>query len=103
MDSDPASLPSRGRGGRRIMVAVIVLFALIGGWIVLWKFAAGKAEETLNGWRTREAQAGRAYACGTQTVGGFPFRIVVACDDASAVFHDRAPPFAIKKIGRAHV
>jgi hypothetical protein len=78
------------------MLAVIVLFALIGGWIVLWKFAAGKAEETLNGWRAREAQAGRAYACGTQTVGGFPFRIVVACDNASAVFHDRAPPFAIK-------
>src|SRR6185437_15639304 len=96
MARNAASFQSRRRMGRRYTVAVFVLFALVGGWILLWKFAAGKADETLNGWRAREAQAGRAYACGTQSVGGFPFRIVVGCDNASAVFHDKAPPFEIK-------
>ena len=99
MARNAASFQSRRRMGRRYTVAVFVLFALVGGWILLWKFAAGKVDETLNGWRAREAQAGRAYACGTQTVGGFPFRIVVGCNDLSAVFHDRALPFEVKTRG----
>ena len=91
-----ASLQSRRRSARRYTMLVLLVLALFAGWTGLWKFAAGKAEETLNGWRAREAKEGHAYACGTQTIGGFPFRIEVDCDQASAVFRGSEPPFAIK-------
>ena len=37
------------------------------------KLAAGKAKTAIDGWRAREAKAGRIYTCDSQNVGGFPF------------------------------
>ena len=49
-----------------------------------WYYGAGVAENTIAGWKAREAQAGRVYTCATQTIGGFPFGIEVRCADAGA-------------------
>ena len=62
----------------------------------LWYYAAGKAEAAIDGWRAREAKAGRIYTCGSQTIGGYPFRIEVNCDKASALFRSNQPPVEIK-------
>jgi hypothetical protein len=76
---------------------MLVLFvALIGGWSWFWHFAAGKAEVTVAGWRAREAKAGRIYKCGSETIGGYPFRIEVNCDKASALFRSNQPPLELK-------
>jgi hypothetical protein len=53
----------------------------------------------MEGWRAREAQAGRIYACGSQSTGGFPFRFEVNCDAASAVFRSNQPPVEVKAGG----
>src|SRR5262249_18950838 len=47
--------------------------------------------EAIEGWRAREAKSGRVYTCGSQDVGGYPFRIEVSCDGASAVFRTNQP------------
>lgn len=96
MMSDPASLQSRRRAGRRYAILVFVVLALIAGWSGFWKFAADKAQEAIDGWRLREAKAGRVYSCGSQTVGGYPFRIEVNCDRASALFRSNQPPIELK-------
>jgi hypothetical protein len=79
---------------------MLVLFvALIGGWSWFWHYAAGKAEVAISGWRAREAKAGRIYSCGSQSIGGYPFRIEVDCNKAAALFRSNQPPVEIKTAG----
>ncbi|MFZ0845049.1 MAG: DUF2125 domain-containing protein, partial [Pseudolabrys sp.] len=87
------------RRNRRYISLVILVAALFGGWSWLWNYAADKAQATIEGWRAREAKAGRIYGCGSQTFGGYPFRIEVDCDRASALFRSNQPPVEIKTAG----
>jgi len=91
----PQTRSARRRRYRYIGTLVLVA-ALVGGWSWFWHYAAGKAEVTVEGWRAREAKAGRIYACGSQTIGGYPFRIEVDCDKASALFRSNQPPVELK-------
>ena len=92
------SRSARRRAGRYI--GSLVLFAaLIGGWSWLWHYTADQAEAAIDGWRAREAKAGRLYTCGSQTIGGYPFRIEVNCDKASALFRSNQPAVEIKASG----
>lgn len=88
----------RRRTGRYITLLILIA-ALVGGWSWLWTYAAGRAEATIDGWRTREAKSGRDYVCGAQTIGGFPFRIELNCDGASALFRTNQPPVELKTTG----
>jgi hypothetical protein len=96
MMRDSTGLQSRRRTGLRYTILLFIVFALVAGWTGFWKFAASKAQETIEGWRSREAKAGRIYNCGSQTIGGFPFRIEVNCDDASALFRSSQPALELK-------
>jgi hypothetical protein len=96
MMAQSASLQSRRRTGLRYTILLCVLLALIAGWTAFWKFAASKAEMAIDGWRAREAKAGRIYSCGSQTIGGYPFRIEVNCDRTSALFSSNQPPIEVK-------
>jgi hypothetical protein len=96
MMGNPTSLQSRRRTGLRYTILLFIVLALVAGWTGFWKFASGKAQETIEGWRAREAKAGRIYNCGSQTVGGYPFRIEVNCERASALFRSNQPPVELK-------
>jgi len=86
MSHNPTSMQPRRRYGRRCAILVLVVLVLAGSWIGFWYYAAGQVAVTLDGWRAREAKAGRVYACGSQSVGGFPFRFEVDCEDPTAQF-----------------
>ena len=55
-------------------VALVIVLGI--GWSWLWYYAASVADRTLSAWIDREAAPGRVYACGSQDICGFPFRIV---------------------------
>jgi hypothetical protein len=93
-------LPARHRMARYITLVTLIA-ALVGGWSWFWYYAAGQAQAAFEGWRAREAQAGRTYACGSQSLGGYPFRFEVSCDKASAVF--RGPTHAPVEVKTARV
>ena len=95
MVRDPHSLQSRRRTGRRYTIVLFIVFALIAGWAWAWKYAAGQAQAAVEGWRVREAKAGRVYSCGAQSVGGFPFRIELSCRQASAELHNEGTALVI--------
>jgi hypothetical protein len=86
------------RRPRRWPLAVIglVVIALAMVWTAFWTQAARETDKTIAGWREREAALGRHYSCGTQTVGGFPFRIVVRCNDATAELRNVRTPLSLK-------
>jgi hypothetical protein len=88
----------RRRNLRYIMLLVVVA-ALFGGWSWFWSYASDKAQVTLDGWRAREAKSGRVYACGSETIGGYPFRFEVSCEQASASFKSNQPPVELKAGG----
>jgi hypothetical protein len=84
-------------------IALAVLLVAVGfGWTWLWQYASQKAEDTIAGWRAREARAGRIYTCGSETLGGFPFRIEVLCDRAGAVLSGGDSPLELK-VRNVHV
>jgi hypothetical protein len=89
--------PSHTR--RRYITMVVLVLALIGGWSWFWHYASGKTQVALDGWRAREAKAGRIYSCGSQTIGGYPFRFEVECDQAAALLRSSQPPLEIKTGG----
>lgn len=90
---------SARRRNRRYVGTLVLFFVLIGGWSWLWHYASGQAEIAIDGWRAREAKSGRVYTCGSQTIGGYPFRIEVNCDKAAALFRSNQPPVEIKAGG----
>src|ERR1700678_4114693 len=80
----------------RYCAPIAIIIALAVGWSWLWYYAASIADRALTGWIEREAAVGRVYACGTQSIGGFPFSIVSRCTDAAAEFKNNRPPFDVK-------
>ncbi len=87
--------PATARRRRRsIIVPLVIVVALALAWTGMWYYAAGVADRTLAGWVEREAAAGRSYACGTQSIGGFPFRIDARCADATVAI--KQPPYTVK-------
>ncbi|SIN85991.1 hypothetical protein SAMN05443247_00264 [Bradyrhizobium erythrophlei] len=64
-----------------IMPALLVVAAA--AWSGFWFYAASEVGVRADAWRAQEAKSGRVYDCGNRSVGGFPFRLEVRCDDAS--------------------
>jgi hypothetical protein len=79
-----------------VVVPVLILVILAGGWCGFWFYAAGKAQDLIADWRQREAKSGRVYGCASESIGGFPFRIEVRCANPQAEFRAMQPPLALR-------
>jgi hypothetical protein len=75
------SVPRRRRWPLFLPFGLVVLLAV--AWSGLWSYAASRAKTEIAAWRAREAQAGRAQDCASQSVSGYPFRIEVRCEGAT--------------------
>lgn len=88
MDYDPTPRRRRSIGW---LIPALVLVIIAAGWSAFWFYAADRARETIAGWIEREARGGRVYACGSEALGGFPFRIEFHCNLASANLEKTRP------------
>lgn len=82
-----------------LIVPLVGLAVLAAAWIGLWFYASEVAQKTLAGWFEREAKSGRIYNCGSRTIGGFPFRIEIQCDQASMEWRSQQPTAVLKTAG----
>jgi hypothetical protein len=80
--SDPVSAPRR-RPLWGVFVAPVLLLIAAVAWSGFWLYSASKVDSTTDAWREREARSGRIYDCANRSVGGYPFRLEVRCDDPS--------------------
>jgi hypothetical protein len=90
----PPARPPRKPYAVFIPLGLVVLAAL--AWTGFWFHAASVARATLSGWQEREAKLGRQFSCGSQTIGGYPFRFEVRCQDAAADLPEATPPLQIR-------
>ena len=88
----PELAPSRSRW---VVVPVLVFLVLAALWTGFWFYAASTAQATLTKWREQEARLGRTYTCGSQSTGGYPFRMEVRCDDATVEMRAFQPALLI--------
>jgi hypothetical protein len=88
----PDLAPSRSRWVVLPFLAVVVLAGL---WTAFWFYASSSAETMLTRWREQESRFGRTYTCGSQTTGGYPFRIELRCGDAAAELRAFQPALVI--------
>jgi hypothetical protein len=69
------------RRSRFWLFAPIVLLGLVvAGWTTAWFVIRDRASRAVDAWLAREAALGRQWSCPNRTLGGFPFRIEIACD-----------------------
>jgi hypothetical protein len=88
------ALPPPRRWPIFLPTAIVVVLAV--AWTGFWFYAAARAQQTLEGWRAREAKAGRIFSCSSQSIGGFPFRIEVRCADPGAEVRSNQPPLTLR-------
>jgi hypothetical protein len=77
------ALAPRRHSRWRIFIAPVLLLIIAVAWSAFWFFAASQVDVQADAWRAREARSGRVYDCARRSVGGYPFRLEVACDGAS--------------------
>ncbi|CAH1659846.1 MAG: DUF2125 domain-containing protein [Chelatococcus sp.] len=73
------TIKRRSRLGLYLPVAL--LFAIAAGWSVFWFIARNTVNTAVNTWLTREAAQGRDWSCPDRTIGGFPFRFELTCNN----------------------
>lgn len=81
--SDMTLAPRRRPLWRLFIMPVLVLIAAA-AWSAFWFYAASQVDALADVWRAQEAKSGRVYDCARRSVAGFPFRLEVRCDGASA-------------------
>jgi hypothetical protein len=62
-----------------IFLPSLLLLAVVLGWCGYWVFARHLAKDQLAAWLERERALGRIWTCPDQSLGGFPFRLVLTC------------------------
>src|ERR1700743_78656 len=72
----------RHRARWPLFVMPILLLIAAAAWSAFWFFAVSEARVKAEAWRAQEAKSGRSYDCGKQSIGGYPFRLEMRCDDA---------------------
>jgi hypothetical protein len=72
----------RGFASLTIIVPLVLVALVVGGWSIYWYMASQRAEAALAAWQAREAQAGRTWVCPAAKLGGYPFTVEISCANA---------------------
>lgn len=75
--------PPRRRPLWRLFVLPALLVVAAAAWSGFWFYAASQVGVRADAWRAQEAKSGRKFDCARRSVAGFPFRLEIACEDAS--------------------
>jgi len=83
-----AALPRRSRFWLFLPFGLLAFLAA--GWTAAWFVIRARTAEGLDNWLANESVAGRRWDCPERAIGGYPFRIEVACARVSLQIRDMA-------------
>ena len=75
-----ASTPARRHNRFWLYTPFVLLLLVAIAWSVAWWVIRDRATDSLDAWLATEARAGRQWTCADRQVGGYPFRVQVACN-----------------------
>src|SRR3982074_3702164 len=81
--SDITLAPRRRPLWRLFFMPVLLLIAAA-AWSAFWFYAASQVDVMADAWAAQEAKSGLIFDCAKRSVAGFPFRLEVRCEGASA-------------------
>jgi hypothetical protein len=88
---------------RTIILPILLIVLLVGGWTAVWNWGSVRAEEVIERWLTSEAANGRVITCGERRNGGYPFRMEITCLKPVIELRDEARPYQTYRFERLHV
>jgi hypothetical protein len=91
--------PSKKYSRVGLYVPIFALLVLAIGWSVFWYISATITGREIGAWIKREAEDGRVWTCPDHSVGGYPFRIEIACNNPSFSGPTAGIPIAGKLAG----
>lgn len=80
--TEDGALPQEATGRRPrfwLYAPYVGLTVLCLAWTAVWFFVAHRAGQIADGFVAREGERGRDWVCPDRQIGGFPFRIEIAC------------------------
>jgi len=75
-DSETEKPAKSARGMRGLLIAIVVVVA---GWSAFWWISADLVDAGFDDVIARQAAEGTTITCGNRSIGGWPFKIRVAC------------------------
>ena len=100
MTEPPQQARRYSRVGLYVPVFAVLLLAI--GWSIFWYISATITGREIGEWIKREADDGRIWTCPDRSVGGYPFRVEIVCNNPS--FSGSAAGVALTgKLARIHL
>ena len=81
MSSEVPAAPSRLRRYSWLIVLLVMVAMAPIGWSLFWYAKSRAAAAAVTQWTAQEARAGRNWSCPSQKISGFPYSIVIACEN----------------------
>ncbi|MCZ8376423.1 MAG: DUF2125 domain-containing protein [Beijerinckiaceae bacterium] len=91
----PPGESKRFRAGLYLPFIGMATLCLI--WTGIWFFSASRAESIAEAFIAREGERGREWVCPNRSIGGYPFRIVISCNEPRLV---TVEPDGLRREGR---
>lgn len=85
-DTPPAAAPRRSR---RLPVTILVGVALAAAWTAVWATGRARILAEIDGRLAALAETGVVVACDDRAIGGYPFRMELACRSPGVALRDR--------------
>jgi hypothetical protein len=81
MSSEVPATRSRLHRYSWLIVLLVMLAMAPIGWSVFWYAKSRAAAAAVAEWMAQEARAGRKWSCPSRTISGFPYTVVIACEN----------------------
>jgi hypothetical protein len=64
------------------LIVLLVMLAMAPiGWLIFWYGKSRLAAAAVTEWMAQEARGGRQWSCPSQKISGFPYKVVITCEN----------------------
>lgn len=87
-----------GTLGRKLPILITVLIVIVAAWSGGWFWLRAEADKRMDAEIAKLATRGLTVTCANRTIGGWPFRLDIDCDDAGIAQVDQLTSVKLKHL-----